>query len=215
MRRIQNKKRYLLAFIIATVLFIMGFLITHSIAFFEYSRISNLQRDLSYDIFQDKIMHSLFDYDICEKGFLNEISADLGHQGRIIDDLEKKLGKNDKNVLAQKKFYTLVELEHFEFIQQLNLECNFSIPIILFFYSNEKDDIKESENVGDLLTAVYNQYPEVKIYSFDINLDSKLIDLLKEKYFVKVSPTIIIYQGGEAYTIINPKNIDSIIKHLH
>ena len=136
-RKIQNKQRYLLAFLIGTFIFTSGFIITYSISFWEYKRISNIQGVISYDIFKDKLGYSLFNKNICAQTSLRKISEDLRFQGRIIDDLEGKFGKNDERVLFKKKFYSLIELEHFEFVNDLNKECNSTIPTILFFYSNE------------------------------------------------------------------------------
>ena len=97
-RKIVSPLRYLLAFIIGTLIFIAGFIFVYSISYFEYQRISNIQGDLAYDIFKDKTEYSLFGKDICSDESYRKISQDLGFQGRIIDDLEKKFGKNDERV---------------------------------------------------------------------------------------------------------------------
>lgn len=210
-RKIQSKLRYLLAFLIATIIFVDGFMLVYSFSYLEYQRISSMQEEISYQIFQNKLRYYLFNEDICSADLLVELSENLGFQGRIIDDLERKLGKNDKNVLFRKKFYTLIELEHFEFIKRINKECGAGIPTILFFYSNEKLDLDKGGEVGDLLSVVYRRNPDVKIYSFDINLESELIKRLKEKYGVDEPLTVII---NEETKIIWPKNIDEIEGYL-
>ncbi len=210
-RDIKSKKRYFFAFLIATVVFIMGFVVVFTISYFEFLRISSFQSQISYEIFQDKLKYSFFDEEICNSSSFTEISADLGFQGRIIDDLERKLGKNDERVLFRKKFYTLIELEHFEFVNTINKECKSGIPTILFFYSNDDKDVKRSEEVGELLSVAYRRNPEIIIYSFDINLDSEIITALKKKYEIEESPTIII--NGKS-KIVNPENIDKIEKFL-
>ena len=210
-RKIQSKKRYVLAFLIGTFIFILGFILTYSISYLEYQRISNAQEKISYQIFQDKLKHSFFNEDICSLESLKGISEDLGFQGRIIDDLEKKFGKNNEKVLFRKKFYSLIEIEHFEFVEEINKRCKARILTILFFYSNEKKDVKKSEEVGDLLSVVYRRNPNVMIYSFDINLESDLIKNLKEKYEVEESPTIII--NGKS-KIVKPENVGQIEEYL-
>ena len=134
-------------------------------------------------------------------------------QGRIIDDLERKLGKNNKGVLFRKKFYTLIELEHFEFVKYLSDNCKYPLNTILFFYSNEGLKLDRSEEVGRLLGEVHLENSEdLIIYSFDINLDSILITELKEKYDVDASPTILI---NEKYKIVDPTNINEIESYLN
>jgi hypothetical protein len=210
-RKIQSKKRYLLAFLIGTAIFILIFSLSYAISYLEFRRISNLQEDLAYDIFEDKLDYSLFDEGICANESFDRVSRDLGFQGRIIDDLERKLGKNNENVLFRKKFYTLIELEHFEFVKLLNERCNLEIQTILFFYSNSDPNLELSEEVGKLLDVVYNRNENLMMYSFDIDLDSDLTEKLKEKYMVDKSPTLII---NEEVKVENPQNISDIEKHL-
>jgi hypothetical protein len=211
-RKIQSSKRYILAFIIGTAVFILGFAITQSVAYLEYQRISNMQTMLSYDIFQDKLKYSLFNEDICSHESYTEISENLAFQGRIIDDLENKLGKDNEDVLFRKRFYSLVEAEHFEFINQVNEKCSTKINTILFFYSNLPDDLDNSEQTGRLLTTVANSNQNLIIYSFDINLNSKIVELLKQEYNIKNSPTIII---NSQHKIKNPSNSAQIEEFLN
>jgi len=210
-REFQSKKRYIVAFIIATLVFILVFFISYSLSYFEFQRVSNLQIKSTYDIFEDKLDYSIFNLGACSVDSFEKISEDLHFQGRIIDDLEKKLGKDNLEVLSRKKFYTLIELEHLEFVKMLNQNCGLDIDTILFFYSNEKEDLGRSEEVGRLLGVVHSKNSKVIIYSFDINLDSELIEKLKTLYNVEVSPTVVL---DENTVLVNPKNIEDIEKYL-
>ena len=211
-REFKSKRRYLASFLIATFLFIAIILISYSFSYVELRRISNLQGDVAYGIFEDKLDYTLFERGICNEESFDKVSRDLNFQGRIIDDLEKKFGKDDEAVLFRKKFYSLVELEHFEFIKLLNERCNLDMSTILFFYSNEDEDLGRSEEVGRLLDTVYTRNSNsVLIYSFDVNLESELIDKLKTKYNVKDSPSVVVNEGS---VIVNPLNLDDIEPHL-
>ena len=118
MRQIQSKRRYLLALMIGSIIFINGFVITSTILSIQLNRVSDLQDRTSYSIFEDKLNYRLFDEDICSTNNFIKISKDLGFQGASIGDLEERLGKNDDEVIFRKRFYSLVELEHFEFINE-------------------------------------------------------------------------------------------------
>ncbi len=213
-RNIQSRKRYFAAFFIGTLIFILVFAFTYSLSYVEFNRISNLQVNLAYKIFEDKLDYDLFEGDICSDSSYLEISESLGFQGRIIDILERKLGKDNEGVLSRKKFYTLIELEHFEFVNNLKENCGKEIITLLFFYSNKGAQLDESEDVGAMLGVVYDRNREEKnmvIYSFDIDLDTDLILNLKEKYGIEKSPTIII---NEDLKIVSHKNINEIEMHL-
>jgi hypothetical protein len=212
-RQVESKMRYVWAFLIGTAVFLIGFAITYSVAYFEYQRVTTLQGPTSYEIFQDKLQFSLFEKDICDTEAYNEVSAALAFQGGIIGDLEEKLGKNNKDVLFRKKFYTLILLEHLELVNIVNEECDREINTILFFYSNEKEDVDASENIGGMLSVLYERNKgELFIYSIDMNLDSELVKSLKQKYAVKAPMKIVL---NDKYSFMSLENIDQIQELLN
>jgi hypothetical protein len=153
----------------------------------------------------------LFNPTFCSQDSFKKVSNALGFQGRIIDDLERKLGKNDKRVLFRKKFYTLVELEHFDFVRTLQKNCGLNMTTVLFFYSNEEHLISDSEDLGKLLSVFYERNPNMMIYSFDVNLDSELVGKLMYKYHVEEPLSIII---NERHRVVNPKTIEELETYL-
>ncbi|MBU2576600.1 MAG: hypothetical protein KKF50_02670 [Nanoarchaeota archaeon] len=211
-RKYKDKKRYLWALIIATVLFFLVIQASTFISYLEFERVASLQDPISYKIFENKLEYSLFDKDICVEDSFKEISEDLKYQGQLIGQLEKKFGINDPRVIFRKKFYTLVQIEHFEFTKVINEECNRSINSILFFYSNKKVDLDNSEGLGNILSVVYQKNDEnLVLYSLDLNLDSNIIGNLKEKYNVGEEPLIIVNED-QRFTKID--NISEIERYL-
>lgn len=207
-RKFQSPRRYLISFIVATVVFILIILLSSTFSYFEFARVSFIQNSFAYDIFLDKLDYTLFEKNVCSTESFEQISKDLNFQGRIIDDLEKKLGKNNDGVLFRKRFYTLIELEHFESIRVMNDFCDSKISNILFFYSNKEGELTKSEDAGKLLDRVAEKNPNsLMIYSFDINLDSPLINKLKIKYGISTAPSVLV---NENVLIENPSNIDEI-----
>ncbi len=210
-REFTSKKRYLLAFLMGTLIFLIGFGITHGIAYMEYQRVVGLQDPTSYQIFQDKLQYSLFGGNICAKETYQKISNDLNFQGQIIGDIEDTLGKDDLNVLFRKKFYTLIQLEHFEYVKLINNECNKNINTLLFFYSNEEKDLKESEELGELISPIYQRNKNnLVVYSFDLNLDSEIMKKLTDKY--NITSSVIILNEKERFREIN--NINEIENYI-
>ena len=208
MGKIQSKKRYLLAFLIGTLIFINGFVVTNIILSIQFNRLSQFQDQISFTIFEDKLNHRLFDADPCTIDNFNKISKSLNHQGKSITDLEEKFGKDDGKVKFRKIFYSLVELEHFEFINEINEKCGKDFLTILFFYSNHQRDIDKSERAGKLLDYIAQKNENLIIYSFDINLDSNIIENLKKSYGIKESPTIIINKNNKISGNIQLENIE-------
>ena len=212
-RKLTNRRRYLLSFTIGTLIFAIGFLISYSIAYIELQRIVSLQDPSSYEIFKDKLRYTLLKKDLCEQDGYKEISEDLRFQGSIIGDLEEKLGKENPSVLFRKKFYTLILLEHFEWVNLINENCHKKINTILFFYSNEEKEIDKSEKIGNILGVLYERNSEdLVIYSLDTNLDSDLMRELRDFYRVN-TPQMVILNEKERFERIN--NIREIEPHLN
>lgn len=192
-REFSNKKRYLQAAIISVILFFLIIQASYFISYLEFKRVASLQDPISYEIFENKLEYSLFGGDVCAEETHKEISVDLGYQGQLIGQLEEKFGINDERVIFRKKFYTLIQLEHFEFIKIINKECNKSINSILFFYSNEPAELDNSEEMGRLLGSIYQRNKEnLVLYSLDLNLGNDIMENLRERYNVGEEPVIII-----------------------
>ena len=192
MREVQSKRRYLLAFLIGTFIFINGFVLTNIIISVQFDRVSQFQDETSYAIFAEKLNYELFEGDLCSTDSFNKISQDLGYQGASIGDLEEKLGKNNQAVQFRKEFYSIVELEHFEYIKDVNEACDQKFSTILFFYSNRGDDLDKSERAGRLLDLIRERNDNLVVYSFDLNLNSEIIQNLINLYDIEESPTLII-----------------------
>ena len=203
-RKIQSKKRYFYAFIISTIVFILIFVLAQGLSYLEFFKIASFQETSSYDIFTNKLIYSFFDEETCSNFSFRKVSEDLNFQGKIIDDLENKLGKDNEQILLKKKFYTLIQIEHFEFLNYAKKNCNLTKNTILFFYSNKKSLIDDSGELGRLLSFLHKRKDNLIIYSFDFDLDSVLIDKLKEKYKVEKPLTIVI---NEEIILYNPKQI--------
>ena len=170
-----------------------------------------MQNNFAYNIFLHKLDYTLFDKKMCYSESYGEIAKDLNFQRAIINDLENKLGKNNKNTLERKKFYTLIELEHLEFVQQLNKECKQGVNVILFFYSNKEEDLENSEKLGRLLDNVYDNHQQnLIIYSFDVNLDSALIKSLKKSYDIDKYNTIIVNE----VKLTDIENVNDVEKYI-
>ena len=208
--RLDNWGLYLIALLISTVVFIIVLIVASFVSNFESTDLLKNQFENSYSIFKDKYLFSQNQL-LCQEGSLDQVSKDLFFHGKVISDLEERLGKNNEQVLFQKKFYTLVLLEHLDFVNQINLKCNYSIPTILFFYSNKDETIDKNENVGNLLDHLSNKYSELKVYSFDVNLNDALIESLILRYNVNEVPTVVL---GNGTSIVNPTNVDQIETYL-
>jgi len=206
-REFDSKIRYLWAFIIGTIIFFLGFFITYLVSQAEMRSVGLIQNQLSYGLFEQKVISSFFIKNGCKDDSFRDINRHRTIQGRAIASMEDRFGKENVIVLERKKFYTLIQVAHLEFIEKRRKECNDSMNVLIFFYSNQQRDEESSTRVGNLLDVVLERNPNLQIYSFDYFLDSKLIELLKEKYSITEYPIVVNIDGEK---VINPRKIDEI-----
>jgi len=205
-----NKKLVILAFLVATFIFLSGFLLSYMVTYSKYQSISASQEEVRYQLFSMELEKELLS-DSCESFDPYHFSVELDEMGSLVGILEERFGKYDEKVLKQKGIYSMLEVQHFLLIKENNLQCNSKTPIILFFYSNADDFIDEAEKIGYVLSTLKNENEKVMIYSFDYDLDINLINILKAKYDL-IQPNTVVIEGETS--IANLQNIEELRQYI-
>jgi len=126
--------------------------------------------------------------------------------------LETRLGKNDKQVLEQKKIYTILQIKHFLAMKEYKEKCNSNITLILFFYSNQKEDMGNSERTGFILQNLKAQnINDILVYSIDYHLDLSLVSTLKSVYNITIPDTVLVNEKEKLEKIQNINDIEAVI----
>lgn len=198
--------KLILAFILGTLIFCSVFLLGYTISYYKMQATSLAQEDLRYQLLSFQIEDELAGEN-CQTFNPNRFASEMDRIGSIISLLEERLGKNNAQVLNQKKIYSLLEARHFLYVKKHNVNCNNSVPIILFFYSNLNGYKDEGNRMGYMLTTLKNEDPTVMIYSFDYDLDSGVTDLIKEQYNITSPDKLVI---NEVTYVDNFTDLDAI-----
>jgi hypothetical protein len=184
-------KKLALAFVLGTAIFLLTFLLGYLVSSYNLQKILQAQEDLRYELLGFQVQQELLE-DNCTSFDAGRFSAEMRRLGGALDILEKRLGTDDPAVLEQKKTYSLLEVRHYLYVKEHNDQCaNNQIPTILFFYSNSPEYKDEGQKLGYMLTYLWKDDPNILVYSFDYNLDSDIIQILKEKYGVS-RPNILV-----------------------
>ena len=202
--------KVLLAFLIATLLFLTGFLIGYSVSYLKYQDISQKQETIKNELLSLDLESEFLKS--CSPSVFYSISSELDNMGGSLGILEERFGKNDKKVIEQKKGYTLIEVQHFLNVKKYVGECNKNITTIMFFYSNSEPYVDAGERIGYILNSLKSDRKEkVMIYSFDFDLDMAIIKILKDVYNVTSPDTVIVNEKTKLEGI---SNIDELEKYL-
>ena len=191
-----SKTTYISAFSLATLIFLAGFFLSQAFADYRLGLLEKTQENLRTQLLGIDLQTKLLEENICDLSW-ESIWGDKVIIGKEIAKLEEKLGKEDNFVLRQKEFYQLIEIRTLLLLKEIKEKCDQDLNIILFFYTNKKNDdkgdYKLSEDQGYILNNLYKKYPDkLAILSFDINTDNPALNTLKELYNINGTPTLII-----------------------
>jgi len=203
-------KRILFSFLLATVIFVSAFLIGYAVSYSRYQSFAISQDEMKYSLYSVNVERELIGSS-CSLFDLTSLSKELDQSGSIIGLLETRLGKEDEQVLKQKRIYSLLEVQHMLLVNEFKEKCKGKLDVILFFYSNEGEDFQDSEKLGYMLTYLKKNQNNLMIYSFDYNLDSPILELLKKKYSITHKNMVVI---NENKTLSDIQNVDEILMEL-
>ncbi|MEM4641377.1 MAG: hypothetical protein QXW65_02575 [Candidatus Pacearchaeota archaeon] len=202
--------------IVTTVVFVLGLLLGNYIA---TSRIERFQE------FEEKFLVQLialefrevFVQDVCKLEW-QDVWEQKVELGRMLSSLERRLGKDNKKLKIRKEIYELIEIKVLQTLEKIKKECYEDFSIILFFYTNKKNDplgsVAASEDQGLILDQVYYEHSSKgkKVYTlvFDINSENAASVALRKKYNITKAPALVI--DGKTYGYLTKEEIEQLLE---
>ncbi|PCI28893.1 hypothetical protein COB52_03085 [Candidatus Kaiserbacteria bacterium] len=193
--------KYISAFLITGVIFATA-IITNN--FFNEKRIEQLrsiEEGIAIDILSLETQFELLKEQSCKSIAENPIlSRELDTLAKKLSFAEARLGADNEEVLRLKRHYSLLEIKDLILMQKVSAKCDELKPIfLLYFYSNEEGTCSDCEKQGYVLTELSRDYPQLRIYSFDYNLDLSAIEtLISLKNISSELPALVI--DNETYS---------------
>ena len=177
MRTIDWKK-YLFVFIITTLVFFTALFMSDKINERRFAELQDIENRIATDIVsletQFDLLEELSCSDITEKTVL---STELDSLAQRLGFTEGQVGADNPEVIRLKRSYTLLQIKDYLLMKKVSQKCGLDPIFILYFYSN-KGDCAECTKEGHVLTYLREQYPRLRVYSFDYNLDLSALDTL-------------------------------------
>src|SRR3989344_6167101 len=195
--------RILLALLIASFMFTFGILGGFFARGVLEGSVIRIQETTKNELLNVETISLLDEHYPCNLQILDTTTKKLNYLGDLITVLEEKKGKNNADVLELKKLYSILETRHMLLLMNREKACNQQYNIFIFFYSNDKDCKNDVDNLAFILTYLRNKHDDVRVYSFDLNLNSDLINVLEEEYSM----------GGCSGLVLNKKKINLEIKN--
>ncbi len=190
MRNIEYKK-YLYAFIISGAIFLTALYISNTLNNKRLTQIKSIQDAIATDILSSETQFSLLSELSCNEVSKSLLSSELNNLAEKIEYSEKNIGEN-KDVVQLKKFYSLLEIKDYLLMRRVAERCGKKFMFALYFYADKKT-CPDCEKTGYTLTYLREKYPDLRVYSFDYNLDVSAVETLITVFDIKSElPALLI-----------------------
>src|SRR5581483_5016422 len=138
--------------------------------------IQAIQNSIATDIASSEVQYTLLGDLSCKSVNDSILSPELNNLASRIQYGEQNIGNTDSNIIQLKRDYSLLEIKDYLLMKQIDQRCKIPSAFILYFYSNNQCD--DCTRQGYVLDTLKQQYPALRIYSFDYNLDLSAIKTL-------------------------------------
>ena len=203
-----DTKKYLFTFFLTVAIFATAFFAS---TFFSNKRVENvkfIQDNIAIDILSSETQFDLLKEVSCQNVSDSMLSPELNILGDKLSHTEADRGETDTDVVYLKKYYSLLQVKDYLLSKKLAEKCGAKKkPVfIIYFYSNE-GNCPDCQKEGYVLTRLKEKYPELRVYSFDYNLELSVIDSLKTIYRIdKPLPALVL----EDKTYVGYKSINEL-----
>lgn len=190
-------KKYIIVLFITSTIFISGLWISNYLSNKKIDQLKSIEDKISVDLLSSETQFSLLQELSCKDVSTNVLSSELNSLADKITFSENNIGNDDSNVVSLKKYYSLLEIKDYLLMKKITERCGEKSIFILYFYKNDKCD--DCTKQGYVLTSLREKYPNLRVYSFDYNLDLSSIKAMISIYKVPDNlPAIVI--NGKVYS---------------
>lgn len=190
-------KKYVIVLFITTTIFATGLWLSNYFNNKKIDQLKTIEDKISLDLMSSETQFSLLQELSCKDVSTTVLSSELNSLAEKISYSESNMGSDDDNVISLKKYYSLLEIKDYLLMKKITERCGQKSIFVLYFYKNEKCD--DCTKQGYVLTSLREKYPNLRVYSFDYNLDLSAIRAMTSIYKVPDNlPAIVI--NGKVYS---------------
>lgn len=195
MKRKMSISLYILALLITVLIFGLGVYLGTIIDKSKVSNISSEVQTISQRLSNTQLLLLLEDSSsFCPlyKDELDNLDRETEKIGLQLQFLEDAKGIVD---IELKKQYFVLEAQSYLLSQKVNEKCESNDDVLLlYFYSNKNCENckKQGEYILSARENIKSKNFSIKIYSFDGDLGTPIVDALKNKYSISLYPSIVI-----------------------
>lgn len=195
----MDHKKYLFAFLITAFIFGTAIFISSNISSKRLENLKGIQDQLALDILASETQSALLEEASCKNIERSApITQALGEISERLEAAEVDRGGDDEALQNLKKQYFLLEIRDYLFMKKVAEKCGVYSTFILYFYSSE-EECEECTKMGYVLTELRETFPNLRIYSFDSDMDLEAIQTLRSIYDLRPTLPALVINGDPYY----------------
>ena len=190
-------KKYIVAFLITALIFTTAIFASNALSAKKLDDVRDIGNRVELDILSSETQFALLEETSCRDIGPGFLSKELGTLGERLSYAENQTEFSIEDIDDLKRSYFLLEIKDYLLMKRLTEKCGIKPTFILYFYST-KDQCEDCEQMGYVLTALRDKYPDLRVYSFDYNFDVGAVETLVSIYKIK-SELPALYINGNVY----------------
>ncbi len=214
MRAKIETKKYVFAFVITSLVFLGALATSNRFSENRIKEIKSIEDKISLDLLSSETQFALLRESSCKAiDHSTAFSEELSSLAAKLSYMEENLGDSNADVTSLKKYYSLLQIKDYLLVAQVKEKCGTKPITVIYFYSN-KGDCEDCKKEGYVLTKLREEYPELRIYSFDYNLDLSAVKTMKSIQGVQNKLPALVIWDEPYYGFKTAEDIEKIIPQL-
>lgn len=206
-------RKYIFSFLITAIIFATAIYLSNFFGEKKLEEIRNIQDKISIDILSSETQFSLLEESSCNDIGTGRLSKELSNLEEKLSYTENERGVDDPEVKTLKQYYSLLEIKDYLLMNKISEKCKKTPLSIIYFYSNS-NDCKDCEREGYVLTRLRETYPELRVYSFDYDIELSAVKTLISINKVKNTLPAIIIKDKIYYGFQSVEDIEKAVPEL-
>jgi len=211
-------RKYAYTFLITAAIFVTAILASNYFTQKRLNEIKNIESRIAVDILSSETQFSLLAELSCRDIGNSFLSKELAELGDKLSYTEEQRGADNPEVMNLKEYYSLLQIKDFLLSQRIKEKCGTKTLSIIYFYSNEKPNgektCEDCEKEGFVLTRLREEYPDLRVYSFDYDLDLSALQTLISIYNIEANLPALLINEKVYYGFKSIEDIKEIIPDL-
>ncbi len=184
-------KKYFIALIVTVAIFATAWYASEYFNNQKIEAIKDAQEQATVDMMSSETQFDLLDQLSCQDAGSNYLSQEISDLADQLTYAEQNLS-DQAQVTLLKQQYSILEVKDFLLTQRISKQCKQPVTTILYFYKSD-NSCSDCQKQGYVLDALRQEYPSVRVYSFDAGLDSSTVRALLSIYKIpNAFPALVI-----------------------